>query len=66
MTNEQKAQKYSQLMFEYTKLQNQVSSIKGESLEPNERQLKEIRLLEERMRYIMYQAVNSLSDYLIY
>lgn len=56
MTNEQKAQKYSQLMFEYTKLQNQVSSIKGESLEPNERQLKEIRLLEERMRYIMYQA----------
>jgi len=56
MTNEQKAQKYSQLMFEYTKLQNQVSSIKGESLEPNDRQLKEIRLLEERMRYIMYQA----------
>ena len=56
MTNEQKAQKYSQLMFEYTKLQNQVSSIKGESLEPNDRQLKEIRVLEEKMRYIMYQA----------
>jgi hypothetical protein len=56
MTNEQKAQKYSQLMFEYTKLQNQVSSIKGESLEPNDRQLKEIRILEEKMRYIMYQA----------
>jgi len=40
MTNEQKAQKYSQLMFKYTKLQNQVSSIKGESIEPNDRHLR--------------------------
>lgn len=56
MTNEQKAQKYTQLMLEYTKLQNQVSSIKGESIEPNDRQLKEIRILEQKMKYIMYQA----------
>jgi len=40
MTNEQKTQKYTQLMLEYTKLQNQVSSIKGESLEPNDRHLR--------------------------
>ena len=56
MTNEQKTQKYTQLMLEYTKLQNQVSSIKGESIEPNDRQLKEIRILEQKMKYIMYQA----------
>jgi hypothetical protein len=35
MTNEQKAQMYNQMMFEYTRLQNQVSSIKGEAINLN-------------------------------
>ena len=46
MTNEQKAQMYNQMMFEYTKLQNQVSSIKGEAIDLNQKQLNEIREIE--------------------
>jgi hypothetical protein len=38
MTNEQKAQMYNQLMFDYTRLQNQVSSIKGEAIDLNQKQ----------------------------
>ena len=56
MTNEQKAQKYNQLMYEYTKIQNQISSIKGESFEMNGKQTKEIKILEERLKMIMHQA----------
>ena len=44
MNNEQKAEKYNQLMYEYTKTQNKISSIKGESLNLNESQIKEIKL----------------------
>jgi hypothetical protein len=56
MNNDQKAQKYTQLMYEYTRTQNKISSIKGESLEPNERQLREIRELEQKLRFIMETA----------
>ena len=56
MDNELKAQKYNQLMYEYTKTQNQISSIKGESLELNESQLKTIRDLENKLRYLMETA----------
>ena len=56
MDNEQKAQRYNQLMCEYTKTQNQISSIKGESLELNESQLKTIRDLENKLRYLMETA----------
>jgi archaellum component FlaC len=59
MTNEQKAQVYNQMMFEYTKLQNQVSSIKGEAINLNQKQLNEIREIENRMRMIM-SKVSSL------
>ncbi len=59
MTNEQKAQVYNQMMFEYTRLQNQVSSIKGESINLNQKQLNEIREIENRMRMIM-NRVSSL------
>jgi prefoldin subunit 5 len=58
MNNEQKAQKYNQLMYEYTRIQNQISSIKGESLELNERQLNEVRDLESRLRFLMNLATN--------
>lgn len=53
MTNEQKAILYNQLMGEYTKVQNQISSIKGESINLNEQQLGQIRELESRLRFLM-------------
>lgn len=56
MTNEQKAQKYNELMYEYTRTQNKISSIKGESLELNQKQLHEVRLLEDKLRFLMQMA----------
>ena len=35
MNNEQKAATYNQLMFEYTRVQNQIASIQGESINLN-------------------------------
>jgi len=56
MNDEQKAQVYNQLMFEYTRTQNQISSIKGESIDLNQHQLNQIKELETKMRYIMEKA----------
>lgn len=53
MDNQQKAEIYNQLMFEYTRTQNQISSIKGESIDLNESQLRTIRELEKRLRFLM-------------
>ena len=53
MTNEEKAIVYNQIMFEYTKVQNQISSIKGESINLNEQQLGQIRYLESKLRFLM-------------
>jgi hypothetical protein len=58
MNNEQKAQLYNQLMFEYTKLQNRVSSIKGESINLNQNQLNEIKNLESKMNLIMGKVMS--------
>jgi hypothetical protein len=56
MSNELKAQKYNQLMIEYTRTQNKISSIRGESLELNEKQLKEIHQLENKLKFLMDSA----------
>jgi hypothetical protein len=56
MDNEIKAQKYNQLMTEYTRTQNKISSIRGESFELNERQLNEIRELENKLRFLTESA----------
>jgi prefoldin subunit 5 len=56
MNDTQKAERYNQLMYEYTRIQNQISSIKGESLELNEGQLREIRELENKLRFLMETA----------
>jgi len=53
MTNQQKAEMYNQLMYEYTKTQHQISSIKGESSDLNEKQLKTIREMELKLRSLM-------------
>jgi len=56
MDNEQKAQKYNQLMYEYTKIQNKISSIKGESITLNLNQLNEIKDLEHKLKFLMETA----------
>jgi hypothetical protein len=53
MTNEQKAQAYNQLISEHTRIQNKISSIKGESINLNHTQIAEIRELENKLRFIM-------------
>lgn len=53
MTNEQKAQVYNQMMFEHTRIQNKISSIKGESINLNHAQIAEIKELENKLRFIM-------------
>lgn len=56
MDNSQKAEMYNQMMLEYTRIQNQISSIKGESINLNEQQINNIRHLENRLRMIMEAA----------
>jgi len=56
MNNEEKAKVYNQLMFEYTKIQNRISSIKGESINLNQNQINEIRDLEGKLHQIMVSA----------
>jgi hypothetical protein len=56
MNNEDKARTYNQLMFEYTKIQNRISSIKGESINLNQNQINEIRDLEDKLNQIMVIA----------
>ena len=56
MNNEEKAKVYNQLMFEYTKIQNRISSIKGESINLNQNQINEIRDLEDKLNQIMVIA----------
>lgn len=43
-------------MYEYTRLQNQVSSIKGESINLDQKQVNDIKDLENKMRFIMESA----------
>jgi oligoendopeptidase F len=56
MNNEQKASMYNQLMFEYTKIQNKISSVKSESIDLNQNQINEIRDLERKLKMIMERA----------
>jgi hypothetical protein len=56
MDNELKAKQYDQLMIEYTRTQNQISSIRGEAIDLNDRQLREIRDLEGKLRFLMEAA----------
>ncbi len=56
MNNEQKAKMYNQLMFEYTRVQNQIASIQGESINLNQNQINEIRNLERKLAMIMERA----------
>jgi hypothetical protein len=56
MTNEEKGKLYSQLIYEHTKIQNKIASIKGESIDLNNQQKNEIKLLEQKLIQIMNHA----------
>lgn len=56
MNDNEKAQIYNQLIFENDKISNQISSIRGESLELNENQMVMIRSLQKRQQQIMIEA----------
>ena len=61
MNNEQKAQMYNQLLSEHTRVMNQISSIKGESIDLNNQQLMRLRQLEDRQRQIMSSIQRMMS-----
>jgi hypothetical protein len=61
MDNEQKAKMYGQLLNEHTRLQNEISSIKGESIDLNQQQLNKIKELQQRQMKIMTQINRLLS-----
>ena len=53
MNDEQKAQLYSQLTYNFDRLANEISSIKGESIDLNNEQLNRIQKLQEQQGKIM-------------
>ena len=61
MNNEQKAEMYNQLLSEHTRVMNQISSIKGESIDLSNQQLMRIRQLEDRQRQIMLSIQRMMS-----
>jgi hypothetical protein len=53
MNDQQKADQYGKLLNEHTRLGNQVSEIKGESIEMNPSQEKRIKELQSKQIHIM-------------
>jgi hypothetical protein len=53
MNDQQKADQYGKLLNEHTKLGNQVSEIKGESIEMNSSQQSRIKVLQTKQIQIM-------------
>ena len=58
MTQNEKSQRYTQLLFEHVKLSNQISNIKSESFEMNEEQMLRIRNLQIRQGNIFAEMKN--------
>jgi len=53
MNDEQKAQLYSQLTYNYDRLANEIASIKGESIDLNPQQQERIQKLQMEQHRIM-------------
>lgn len=53
MNDEQKAQLYSQLTYNYDRLSNEIASIKGESIDLNPQQQERIQKLQMEQHKIM-------------
>ena len=61
MTNEQKAQHYGQLLNEHTRIGNQISEIKGQSIDLNPKEQAKIKELESKQIHIMNSIRRLLS-----
>jgi len=61
MNQEQKAQRYGELLNEHTRVSNQISSIKSEDIEMNKEQLERINRLKNRQIQIMNEINKLLS-----
>lgn len=61
MTEQEKAVMYGQLLNEHTRVGNQISEIKGQNIELNEKQKAEIKGLENRQIDIMFKIRKLLS-----
>lgn len=55
MNQDRKAEIYGELLNTHTRISNQISEIKGQSIELSQEQLKNIRILENRQLQIMSQ-----------
>ena len=62
MNDNQKAQLYSNLTYGFDKLANEISSIKGESIDLNQEQLNRIHKLQEEQGRIMNQLQQIMND----
>ena len=61
MNNDQKAALYGRLLHEHTRLQNEIASIKGESIDLNQQQLNKIKELQQRQLKVMNEINRLLS-----
>jgi len=61
MTNEQKAQYYGQLLNDHTRIGNQISEIKGQSIDLNPKDEAKIKELEGKQIQIMNTIRRMLS-----
>lgn len=61
MTEQQKAVLYGQLLNEHTRIGNQISEIKGQNIELNDKQRANIKLLENQQIGIMVKIRKLLS-----
>jgi hypothetical protein len=61
MNQEQKSQRYSQLLFEFDRLGNRINSIKGEAIDLNESQNRQIRDLQIQQGKIMSEMQKLMS-----
>jgi hypothetical protein len=58
---EQKAALYGQLLNDHTRLHNQNNEIKGQNIDLNQKQLMEIKQLEQKQMFIMQQLNRLMS-----
>jgi hypothetical protein len=61
MNQEQKSQRYSQLLFEFDRLGNRINSIKGEAIDLNENQNRQIKDLQIAQGKIMSEMQKLMS-----
>jgi hypothetical protein len=61
MNREEKSQRYSQLLFEFDRLGNRINSIKGEAIDLNESQNRQIRDLQIQQGKIMAEMQKLMS-----